>query len=405
MQNLHFERPSRAHRFALHICTLAALLATSVAGASTLTPTISGTPQAKINAGIYYSFWPKASGPAGYARTFSISGKPAWAGFSTSTGRLFGMTTRANIGKYPNIVIRVSDGVASASLAPFTITVLSPSKLAPTISGTPAATAIVGKSYVFTPQASGPPGYALSFSIMNKPVWATFSKTTGRLSGTPSTANIGNYSNIVITVRNGMGGMSLPPFGISVTKSSTTGSGVTISGTPSTTATVGTAYAFTPKATAPTGMSISFSVKNKPAWAAFSIASGKISGTPTASNVGTYSSIVISASDGAASASLAPFSIVVSQPSSTGGTGSATLHWTAPTQNTNGSALTNLAGYHVFYGKSASTMTTSITIANPGTTSYTMSNLAAGTWYFAVNDYTTSGMQSARSNTGSKTIP
>jgi hypothetical protein len=50
-------------------------------------------------------------------------------------------------------------------------------------------------------------------------------------------------------------------------------------------------------------------------------------------------------------------------------------------------------------------MTTSVTVANPGTTSYTISNLASGTWYFAVNAFTTDGLESARSNTDAKAIP
>lgn len=86
------------------------------------------------------------------------------------------------------------------------------------------------------------------------------------------------------------------------------------------------------------------------------------------------------------------------------GTGSATLTWTAPTTNTNGSALTDLAGYHVYYGTSPSSMTTSINVASAGTTSYTVNNLPAGTWYFAVNAYTTSGADSALSNTGAKSV-
>jgi hypothetical protein len=404
MQDFNVKRPSRARRLALHICTLAALLAASVAGASTLTPTIYGKPSALAIVGGRYSFTPKANGPAGYALTFSISGKPGWASFSTTSGQLSGTPRTANIGKYPNIVITVRDSAGRASLAPFTISVAAASSTAPRISGTPATSIVAGHTYIFTPKASGPTGYPLTFSIKGKPAWAKFSPVFGQLVGTPTAANVGKYSNIIISVSDGVKSASLAPFAISVTSGST--QGPTISGTPSTTATVGTAYAFTPKATAPTGKAISFSIKNKPAWASFSIASGKISGTPTTSNVGTYSSIVISVSDGSASASLAPFSIVVSQPSSGGGgTGSASLHWTAPTKNTNGSGLTDLAGYHVYYGKSASTMTTSITIANPGTTSYTVSNLAAGTWYFSVNAYTTSGVASARSNTDTKVIP
>src|SRR5581483_12005001 len=153
------------------------------------------------------------------------------------------------------------------------------------------------------------------------------------------------------------------------------------------TATVGTLYTFTPKANEPDGDPLSFSVKNKPSWASFSISTGTLSGTPAAANVGTFSNIVISTSTGHASASLAAFTITVKSSSGgstgTGTTGSASLKWTAPTTNTNGSALTNLAGYYIHYGTSASAMTKTITVSSPGTTSYTISNLAAGTWYFA----------------------
>jgi hypothetical protein len=44
-------------------------------------------------------------------------------------------------------------------------------------------------------------------------------------------------------------------------------------------------------------------------------------------------------------------------------------------------------------------------IANPALTSYTLSNLASGTWYFSINDYTTAGTESAVSNIASTTVP
>lgn len=85
-------------------------------------------------------------------------------------------------------------------------------------------------------------------------------------------------------------------------------------------------------------------------------------------------------------------------------TGSATLSWTPPTRNTDGSELTNLAGYRVSYGTSATALTSTIQIANPGVSSYTVSNLAPGTYYFAVRAYTSSGTESNNSNVGSKVI-
>lgn len=273
-------------------------------------------------------------------------------------------------------------------------------RIKPVISGTPPVTDVAGNPYSFTPTASGPRGYTLTFSISGKPAWASFNRSNGQLSGTPAAANVGTFPNIVISVSDGVAHASLAPFTITVSAPPDTAP--TISGTPPTSDNVGTLYSFTPKASDASGATMSFSVQNKPAWATFSIANGTLSGTPTAANVGTYSGIVISVSDGISSASLAPFSITVSQPVTSG---SATLTWTAPVTNTDGSALTDLAGYHIHYGNSPSSLTTVIDVANAGTTTYTVNNLASGTWYFAVDAYTTSGTASSLSNTGSKSIP
>jgi len=276
-------------------------------------------------------------------------------------------------------------------------------RVRPVISGTPATTDIAGQSYSFTPTARGPSGYTLTFAISGKPAWASFNTATGQLSGTPTTASIGSSGNIVISVSDGVASASLAPFTITVAApAAPANTPPTISGTPPTSATVGTPYTFTPTASDSDGDALSFSVQNLPSWATFSIATGTVAGTPAAANVGTNSNIVISVSDGQTSASLAPFSIDVSQPATSG---TATLTWTAPTTNTDGSALTDLAGYHVYYGTSASALSTVIDIANPATTTYTIASLASGTWYFAVNAYTTSGVESALSNTGSKSIP
>jgi len=86
-------------------------------------------------------------------------------------------------------------------------------------------------------------------------------------------------------------------------------------------------------------------------------------------------------------------------------TGSATLTWNAPTANTNGSALNDLAGYHVYWGASASSLTQTVDVPSATTTTYVVSGLSAGTWYFGVTAYTNTGLESALSNVGSKTIP
>jgi hypothetical protein len=181
----------------------------------------------------------------------------------------------------------------------------------------------------------------------------------------------------------------------------------TISGTPSTSVTAGSAYSFTPTASDPNGLALSFSATNLPSWASINAQTGAVTGTPTSSAVGKSSSIVISVSNGVMSASLAGFAITVNAAVASNpppATGSATVSWVAPTTNSDGSPLTNLAGYTIHYGNSATALNQTAQVANASAVSYVLANLASGTWYFAVTAYTSSGTQSGLSAIASKTI-
>lgn len=78
--------------------------------------------------------------------------------------------------------------------------------------------------------------------------------------------------------------------------------------------------------------------------------------------------------------------------------------WSAPTVNTNGSALTDLAGYTIHYGMSAGALTKTVNVPSAGATGYVVQGLTGGTWYFAVTAYTNMGLQSSFSSVVSKTI-
>jgi hypothetical protein len=82
---------------------------------------------------------------------------------------------------------------------------------------------------------------------------------------------------------------------------------------------------------------------------------------------------------------------------------SADLSWTAPTQNVDGSALTNLSGYKVYWGSSPRTYSSTANVSGAGTTTFT-TNLAPGTWYFAVTAVDSTGAESAKTNEVSKTV-
>lgn len=183
--------------------------------------------------------------------------------------------------------------------------------------------------------------------------------------------------------------------------------------------TVGAEYYFRPTASDPEGDRLTFSISGAPGWMVFRPLDGRIVGTPT--DAGTYTGIVISVRDSAGNvASLPPATVTISGnsaptnrvPTITGtpattvpvGTGIATVSWTPPTKNADGTALRNLAGYRIAYGTSATELTQVVEIANPGLTSYTIRNLSPGTYYFIVRAYTSGGAESANSKIARKIV-
>jgi hypothetical protein len=84
--------------------------------------------------------------------------------------------------------------------------------------------------------------------------------------------------------------------------------------------------------------------------------------------------------------------------------GTVTISWAPPTENTNGSALTDLAGYTIHYGTNSQNYTSAIQVENPGITRYVVDNLPAGTYYFAVSAYSSTGENSAYSPQVSVTV-
>jgi Putative Ig domain len=174
---------------------------------------------------------------------------------------------------------------------------------------------------------------------------------------------------------------------------------LTLTGTPATSVAVGAKYSFQPAVSA-AGEGTSFTIQGQPSWAEFNATTGALSGTPTTGDEGMSSKVTISAKDAANSASIGPFTIVVTAPAN----GTASLSWSAPTDNSNGSPITGLAGYNIYYGTDPSNLTKSIDVAGATTTTYVVTGLTAGTYYFAVAAYNSEGVDSSLSNIGQKTI-
>ena len=174
----------------------------------------------------------------------------------------------------------------------------------------------------------------------------------------------------------------------------------TIAGSPPAHVLEGEFYEFLPNAVDPDGDSLEFSISRKPAWAQFDRYSGRLWGTPAAGDVGNFTNISITVSDGKDSASLAAFDVSVNPIA----VGAATLSWNPPTENADGTPLTDLVGYRIYYGRNADNLTQVVVLNNPGLTRHVIENLSTARWYFAMTSVNAEGVESQRTQTASKTI-
>jgi hypothetical protein len=177
-----------------------------------------------------------------------------------------------------------------------------------------------------------------------------------------------------------------------------------ISGSPNTQVAEGQAYTFRPSASDADNDTLTFSITNRPSWASFNSSNGTLNGTPTEADVGSYSNIVITVSDGTDSASLSPLTLVVEASQTTPTTGSVSLSWVAPSTRADGSALalSELSGYRLYMGASADSLSPVLDMDDYTVTDHVMENLESGTYYFAITAYDQTGNESDLSNVVAK---
>jgi hypothetical protein len=178
---------------------------------------------------------------------------------------------------------------------------------------------------------------------------------------------------------------------------------IVLEGTPPGSVSVGSDYGFEPTVSSGSG-TIVFGIEGQPAWTSFDAATGALAGSPAAADVGLSGEIIITAGNGTSTSSLRPFTVQVNPSTVVPSAGVATLIWVAPTENTDGTPLSNLAGYYVHYGNSESALTQTIDVGDAEAITYVVSGLSAGTYYFAVSAYNSLGLEGAWSNIDSKTF-
>lgn len=176
----------------------------------------------------------------------------------------------------------------------------------------------------------------------------------------------------------------------------------TIHGDPPTRVVAGDFYTFTPTISDADSDPLVLVVEGLPAWATFSEEFGTISGTPREADVGLYGSVSISVSDGIETISLGPFDIEVLAPGAANG--AVEISWTPPATNADGSDLTDLTGFRVYWGRRPESFSNSVTIDNPSVDRYLVEGLAPGTYDFAATALNAAGLESRFSSAVSAEI-
>jgi len=170
-----------------------------------------------------------------------------------------------------------------------------------------------------------------------------------------------------------------------------------LSGTPATIISENSSYLFKPVANDADGDTLGFTIQNRPGWASFNSSTGQLSGTPASTDVGIYNNIVISVTDGQVSVALNAFNLTVNGIAHQ--TGPVSLSWTAPVARADGSALamSEIAGYTIYYGSEAGNYTQSVDITDVSAGTATITQLPVGTYYFVLTTRDTDGRESGYS--------
>jgi hypothetical protein len=305
----------------------------------------------------------------------------------------------------------------SNSLPAFSIVVnaIEPVNSAPPISGAPSVIATEDSLYVYQPNAFDADGDELTFSISNRPAWASFNTSNGQLTGVPGYGDVGTFSNISISVSDGTASVTTDSFSITVDSAN---NAPVISGAPMTSVEENSPYSFQPFASDPDGDNLVFIISNRPAWANFDNSNGRLTGAPAEGDAGIYSNIVISVSDGSVTAVLPAFNIQVNAIQILADAGSFTLNWTEPLSRVDNTSLpyAEIDSYRVHYGTSPGHYPNTIDVASASRTvvvtdipfgvyidevaptqTVTVTDLPLGTYYVVITTKDTDGRESSYS--------
>jgi hypothetical protein len=268
-------------------------------------PTITSAPGPTAIEDVQYSYDVESSDLEGDTLTFSLSTYPAGMAIDNSSGLISWTPTNSQVGAN-SVVVLVSDGNGGSDTQSFTITVANAND-PPTITSIPITTATEDSQYIYDVEASDiDSGDILSYILTAFPTGMSIDAAIGMIEWIPTNDQVGANS-VVVIVSDGNGGNDTQSFAITV---SNTNDAPSITSTPVIMATEEVQYTYDVEANDPEDDTLTYSLSTFPAGMAIDTASGLITWTPTNSQVGA-NSVVVLVSDGNGGNDTQSFTITV----------------------------------------------------------------------------------------------
>ncbi|WP_298433262.1 putative Ig domain-containing protein, partial [Geobacter sp.] len=260
--------------------TATATVSLTVNAAPNQAPTMTAIPAATITAPAAFSYQVTAADPENQTLSYTLAGNPSGMTIS-STGLISWPTSVA--GTYTITVKATDPGGLSASQS-FTLTVSSAATTnqAPVISSQPVTNGYKEGYYYYQVQASDPDGDALRYSLAARPSGMTINAATGLIYWRPEST--GTYT-VTVKVTDPAGLSATQSYRLAITDRPSNSS-PRITSTPVTTATVDAPYAYDVQATDYNGDTLYYRLTSAPSGMTIDLATGLITWTPTASQVG-----------------------------------------------------------------------------------------------------------------------
>ena len=264
--------------------------------------------------GQLYRYAAQVTDPDGDPLTFTLPAAPAGMTVDANTGVVVWTPTPDQVTdpNYPqNMVLRVSDGRGGIAVQTVRIAV-APADTPPVITSTPPSQATVGLPYQYQVQAQDADGNPLTYSLSTFPTGMRIDPTTGLVSWTPTSDQLGSQQQVVLIAIDSQGGVATQTFDVTVVASSTDHPPV-ITSSPLTSVLLGRTYSYQVVANDPDGDPLSYSLTSQPAGMTITN-SGLVQWTPTPSQLGS-ASVSLVVDDGRGGTATQSFTVqVVTQP-------------------------------------------------------------------------------------------